>query len=502
MHYGKFIKNKSIQRIIWKVYYKSIPKTLNLCFTLNNKEVKMKRRVISTLIAVSMIVASLTACGSAASTATDTAPETAAPAEEQAAEPAAEEPAAEAPAAEETASDAPVTLKWALWDKDATVYYQPLIDGYTAAHPNVTIEMVDLGSTDYQTVLGTQLSGSDADFDVVTIKDVPGLVTLANKGVLEPLDSLISQDGLDLSVYSGITDQVKVNDVLYELPFRRDIWVLFYNKDVFDKAGVAYPTNDMTWKEYDELARKITDTTPGSEVYGAHYHTWRSTIQLMGILDGKHTIVDGTYEFTKPYYDMVLAQQKDGVCMDYATLKTQGLHYSAAFYQGNIGMMNMGSWFIPTLIEKIKDGEGAAAANWGIVKYPHAEGVEPGSTLATITALAIPTSAPNKDVAWDFVKFVSGAEGAEIMAGTGNTPAMSNDAINAKIAEMDGFPTDPESKEALTAANAYLEMPANEKSSEIETVLNEQHDNIMNEISTVDEAIKAMDEGVQAILGQ
>ena len=465
----------------------------------------MKKRVISTLIAVSMIVASLAGCGSTAAEAPAAdAAATPAAAEETAAEPAADEAKAEEPAAEAeaTAADAPVTLKWALWDKDATVYYQPLIDGYTAAHPNVTIEMVDLGSTDYQTVLGTQLSGSDADFDVVTIKDVPGLVTLANKGVLEPLDSLISQDGIDLSVYNGITDQVKVNDQLFELPFRRDIWVLYYNKDVFDKAGVDYPTNDMTWDEYDQLARKITDTTPGAEVYGAHYHTWRSTVQLMGVLDGKHTIVDGTYEFTKPYYDMVLAQQKDGVCMDYATLKTQGLHYSAAFYQGNIGMMNMGSWFIPTLIEKVKDGEAAAAANWGIVKYPHAEGVEPGSTLATITALAIPTSAPNKDAAWDFVKFVSGAEGAEIMAGTGNTPAMSSDAINAKIAEMDGFPDDPASKEALTATNAYLEMPANEKSSEIETVLNEQHDNIMNEISSVDEAIAAMDDGVQAIIGQ
>ena len=464
----------------------------------------MKKRVISTLIAVSMIVASLAGCGSTAAEAPAADAATPAAAEETAAEPAADEAKAEEPAAEAeaTAADAPVTLKWALWDKDATVYYQPLIDGYTAAHPNVTIEMVDLGSTDYQTVLGTQLSGSDADFDVVTIKDVPGLVTLANKGVLEPLDSLISQDGIDLSVYNGITDQVKVNDQLFELPFRRDIWVLYYNKDVFDKAGVDYPTNDMTWDEYDQLARKITDTTPGAEVYGAHYHTWRSTVQLMGVLDGKHTIVDGTYEFTKPYYDMVLAQQKDGVCMDYATLKTQGLHYSAAFYQGNIGMMNMGSWFIPTLIEKVKDGEAAAAANWGIVKYPHAEGVEPGSTLATITALAIPTSAPNKDAAWDFVKFVSGAEGAEIMAGTGNTPAMSSDAINAKIAEMDGFPDDPASKEALTATNAYLEMPANEKSSEIETVLNEQHDNIMNEISSVDEAIAAMDDGVQAIIGQ
>ena len=458
----------------------------------------MKKKLLSTVLAATMLAATLTACGSSATPAADTAApaaDTAAPAADTAA------PAADT-AAETTASDEPVTLKWALWDKDATVYYQPLIDGYTAAHPNVTIEMVDLGSTDYQTVLGTQLSGSDASFDVVTIKDVPGLVTLANKGVLEPLDSLISQDGIDLSVYSGITDQVKVNDTLYELPFRRDIWVLFYNKDVFDAAGVDYPTNDMTWDEYDELARKITDTTPGAEVYGAHYHTWRSTVQLMGILDGKNTIVDGTYDFTKPYYEMVLAQQKDGVCMDYATLKTQGLHYSAAFYQGNVGMMNMGSWFIPTLIAKVKDGEAAAAANWGIVKYPHADGVAPGSTLATITALAIPTSAPNKDAAWDFVKFVCGAEGAEIMAGTGNTPAMSSDAINAKIAEMDGFPTDANSKDALTAAAAYLEMPANEKSSEIETVLNEQHDNIMNEVTSIDDGIAAMNDGVQAIIGQ
>ncbi len=463
----------------------------------------MKKRLLSTLIATTMIAASLSACAGSAAPAAE-APAAEAPAAEAPAEEAKtseEAPAEEAPA-EEAAGDEAVTLKWALWDKDATVYYQPLIDGYTAAHPNVTIEMVDLGSTDYQTVLGTQLSGSDASFDVVTIKDVPGLVTLANKGVLEPLDELIAKDGIDLSVYSGITDQIKVNDTLYELPFRRDIWVLYYNKDVFDKAGVEYPTNDMTWEEYDEIARKLTDTTPGAEVYGAHYHTWRSTVQLLGVLDGKHSIIDGSYDFTKPYYDMVLAQQADGVCMDYATLKTQGLHYSAAFYQGNIGMMNMGSWFIPTLIEKVKDGEAAAAANWGIVKYPHAEGVEPGSTLATITALAIPTSAPNKDAAWDFVKFVSGSEGADIMAGTGNTPAMSSEAINSKIAEMDGFPTDANSKDALTAANAYLEMPANEKSSEIETVLNEQHDAIMNEISTVDEGIAAMNEGVSAILGQ
>ncbi|MBO4458825.1 MAG: sugar ABC transporter substrate-binding protein [Butyrivibrio sp.] len=450
----------------------------------------MRRKLISSLLACSMIIASITGCGKTTTAEGSSSQEPAGSAAETGGE------------AGQAASGEPVNLKWALWDISSTVYYQPLIDAYTAEHPNVSIEMVDLGSTDYSTVLGTQLSGSGSDFDVVTIKDVPGYVTLVNKGALEPLDDLISKDGVDLSLYNGVTDQVKIDGKLYELPFRSDIWVLYYNKDIFDKAGVEYPTNDMTWDQYDALCRKVTDTTPGSEIYGSHYHTWRSTIQLDGILDGKNTIVDGNYDFTKPYYDMVLGQQKDGVCMDYALLKTQGLHYSAAFANGNVATMNMGSWFIATLIQKIKDGEFTDCTNWGMVKYPHAEGVEPGSTLSTITALAIPTTAPNKDVAWDFVKFVSGEKGAEVMAQTGNIPAMTNDKIVDIIAQMDGFPQDENSKEALVTSHTYLEMPANDKSSEIETVLNEQHDLIMNGEVSVDEAIKAMNEGVQAIIGK
>ncbi|MBO5622782.1 MAG: extracellular solute-binding protein, partial [Butyrivibrio sp.] len=222
----------------------------------------MKKRILSSILAMAMVVASITACGSAA----EQAPAEAPAAEAPAAEAPAAEPAAE-PAADTAASDEPVNLKWALWDVSSTVYYQPLIDAYTAAHPNVSIEMVDLGSTDYSTVLGTQLSGSGSDFDVVTIKDVPGYVSLVNKGVLEPLNDRIAADGVDLSLYNGVTDQVTIDGNLYELPFRSDIWVLFYNKDIFDAAGVDYPTNDMTWEEYDKLARSVTDTTPGAEVY-------------------------------------------------------------------------------------------------------------------------------------------------------------------------------------------------------------------------------------------
>lgn len=456
----------------------------------------MKKRLLGLTLACSMTAVALAGCGGSGGGTETTEPATS----ESTAANAGESTTSAAPV---EAADGDTVLKWAVWDVSSTVYYQPLIEAFEAANPGVKIEMVDLGSADYQTVLATELTGSGSDFDIATIKDVPGYTTLVNKGVLEALDDYIAKDSVDLSQYGGITDQVTVDGKLYELPFRSDFWVMFYNKDVFDNAGVDYPTNDMTFEAYDALARSVTNTTPGEEVYGAHYHTWRSAVQLFGILDGKNSIVDGNYEFLKPYYEMILAQQEDGVCQDYATLKTSSLHYSGAFAQGNVAMMNMGSWFIPTLIEKIKTGEyGEEVANWGLVKYPHAEGVEPGSTLATITCLSIPTSAPHKDLAWEFVKFVCGPEGAQVVAETGTIPAITTDAVVAAISGMEGFQDDEASAEALKTANTYLEMPVHEKSSEIETVLNEGHDNIMTEGSTIDEGIEEMNEGVAAVLGQ
>ncbi|MCI8764952.1 MAG: sugar ABC transporter substrate-binding protein [Lachnospiraceae bacterium] len=449
----------------------------------------MKKKCLVSIATAAAMAVSLTACGGGGGSETTAAA-------------GGEEPAGTTAAESVEAAEGQTVLKWSIWDKDLTAYYQPLVEEFEKQNPDLKIEMVDLGSSDYQTVLGTQLTGSGSDFDIVTIKDVPGYTTLVNKGVLEPLDEYIAADSVDLDAYKGLTDQITVDGKLYELPFRSDFWVVYYNKDVFDAAQVAYPTNDMTFEDYDALARQLTVDTPGQEVYGAHYHTWRSAVQLFGILDGKNTILDGTYDFLKPYYELVLAEQEDGVCQDYATLKTSNLHYSGAFSQGNVAMMNMGTWFISTMIEKIKSGEYTDCANWGIVKYPHADGVEPGSTLATITALSIPANAPHKDAAWKFVKFVCGEEGAEILANTGNIPALMTDDIAGMISAMDGFPTDEGSTEALQTANLYLEMPVSNKSSEIEIVLNEAHDNIMTGNSTIDEGIADMNEKVGAVLAQ
>lgn len=389
-----------------------------------------------------------------------------------------------------------ITLKWALWDIDATAYYKPLIDAYTAKNPNVTIEMVDLGSTDYMTVLATQLAGGADDLDIITIKDIPGYSNLVNLGMLEPLNNY---NTTDTSLYGGTIEQITIDGNYYAVPFRSDFWVIFYNKGLFDAAGVEYPSNDITVEEYDALARKLTSGEGAGKVYGSYYHTWRSAVQLFGILDGKHTIVDGNYEFLKPYYDMILAEQNDGICMDYATLKTSSTHYSGVFYNNQVAMMNMGSWFIGTLIEKTKSGENLAT-DWGIVKYPHPAGVDAGTTLGTITSLAVNSKSKQKEAAADFLNFVCGEEGAQIIAGTGTIPAIKNDTVLKTISSMDGFPTDENSKEALQTVKTYLEMPINPHSADIETLLNSVHDNIMTENITVAEGIEEMNKGVQEIL--
>ena len=462
----------------------------------------MKKKVLSLVLTAAMMTTMLAGCGSSDNgNAASTSDAPAAASTEEAPAAATTEAAA---ASTEAAPAEEVTLKWAIWDQETTQYWGDIKDAYEASHPGVTIEMVDLGSTDYMTVLATELSGSGSDFDVVTIKDVPGYATLVQKNTLESLDDYITDAGINLADFNGITDQVTVDGSLYELPFRSDYWLIYYNKDVFDAAGIAYPSNDMTMEDYDALARQLTDTTYGSQVYGCHYHTWRSAVELFGILDGKHSILDGNYDWMIPYYDMILSEEDDGVCQTYTDLSTEGLHYSAAFSNGNVAMMNMGSWFISTLISNLDSGEydSSLCGNWGIASYPHPDGAEAGSTIATITGLAVTSASANKDAAFDFVNWVSGTEGAKVMASTGNFPAIMTDDVINTIAGMAGFPTDEGSKEALNITNAYLEVPYAENVSEINSILDTYHTSIMNREVTVEEGVASMNEQVGKILNQ
>ena len=404
----------------------------------------------------------------------------------------------EAAGTTETATDGEqVTLNWAVWDLESTAYWQAMADGYMASHPNVTIEMTDLGSTDYMTQLATQLAGGNGELDILTIKDIPGYSNLINLEMLVPMNDLLTRDTAD---FGGVIEQLTASDGnFYAVPFRSDFWVLFYNKDMFDQAGIDYPTNDMTMEQFDALIREVSEKTGA---YGNIYHTWRSDVTLFGILDGQNTMIDGTYGFLKPYYEMVLSEQADGVVPDYGELKTSGLHYSAAFENGQAAMCNMGSWFIATLQTYNAEAEanGVEPVNFGMVKYPHPEGVEAGTTLGTVTSLGINPYSENQAAAADFINWCVSDEGAAAIAATGTFPAVSNEQINDIIAATEGFPTDEASKEALNTVAVYLEMPLTDKASEIETVLNEEHDAIMTGAETVDDGIANMNSRVQEVL--
>lgn len=399
--------------------------------------------------------------------------------------------AAEPPAAET------VTLKMTAWDVATTPYWQAVIDAYEAQNPNVKVELVEISSQEYQDKLNVMLSGGDTT-DILTVKDIPGYSAMLTRNQIVPLNSYIEADGIDLSAFSGAAEELTYGDQIYALPFRSDIWILYYNKDLFDAAGVPYPDNDLTWAEYEQLARQLTSGEGADKVYGTHHHTWRSTVQLATVQDGANTVIANDYTFMKPIYDMITSLQNDGVIMDFGSLKAGSLHYSGVFQNQQTAMLPMGSWFIGTMIKS--DAAGDTNFNWGVAKFPHPEGVEAGTTAGTLTSLAINSNSANKDAAWDFIKFYTGPEGAKVLASTGNLPAMRTPEALAAFAAVEGVPA--EAAEALETATVRLELPLHPKVSAVEQILNEEHELIMTNSVSVDEGLANMSRRVSEVLSE
>ena len=385
---------------------------------------------------------------------------------------------------------ADTTLKVAGWDITTTPYYTAIKEGFEASHPGVTIEWVDLASQDYNIKASTMLSGGDTT-DLYCVKELSDLQNWSKEGLVVPMNDMIAADGYDMSKYAGMDAcYVSMADgQQYALPFRADFWVMFYNKDLFDKAGVAYPTNDWTWDEYAAIAREVAEKTGA---YGTHYHTWLSCVANWAVCDGVNTLADGKYDDLVYFYELYQGLEDDGICMSYDELKASGMHYSGAFAQGNVAMMPMGYWYASTLIGYIKDG--TASMNWGIAAVPHLEGVAAGSSFGSPTGIAISAASTNKDAAWKFASWMCSEDGAKAIATTGTRPAYVSEGVAEVMASAEGFPTDETSKGALLPTAISLEWPIGEGVNEIKTIVNEEHTLIMTREVEINEGIAAMEE--------
>ena len=382
-----------------------------------------------------------------------------------------------------------VTLKAACWDLSIPPYYQAMKEGYEAYNPGVTLEWVDLASQDYNIKSTAMLSGGDTT-DLYCIKELGDMQNWSREGFIVNLDDMIAASSYDMTKYAGM-DACYISNTdesYYALPFRADYWALFFNKDLFDAAGVAYPTNDMTWDAYAELAQKMA----GEGVYGTHHHTWLSAVACWSVCDGVNTLADGEYSDLKYFYEMVQGLEDAGAIMTYDELQAAGLHYSAAFAQGNIAMLPMGYWFAATMINYVKDG--TANFNWGITSVPHLEGVAAGSSFGSPTGMSISAKSEHPEESWDFISWLCSEGGAKALAANGTRAAYVSEEVAAVLAGAEGFPTDATSGAALLPTAVAMEWPVGEGVNEIKTLVNEEHTLIMTREVSIDEGLASMQE--------
>lgn len=375
------------------------------------------------------------------------------------------------------------------WDATTTPYLLAQEAAFEAKYPDIDLQYIDVASQDYAIKVGTMLSGGDTS-DVVMIKEARDIINWQAAGYAAPLSDYIAADAFDVSGYVGTEVNYAVDGVQYALPFRSDFWVLFYNKDLFDAAGIAYPTNDMTWDAYAELAKSMTK----DGVYGTHYHTWLSAVANWAVCDGVNTLADREYSDLAYFYNLYQDLEDAGACMAYSELKAAGLHYSAAFANGNVAMMPMGYWYVSTLIGY--NTNGTCNFNWGIAAVPHAEGVAAGSSFGNLTGVMINEKSAQKDLAWKYVSWLCSEEGALTTASTGSRPAWVSEAVAAQMASVEGFPTDEASTAALIPSRVSMEWPVVDKLSEIQTIVNEEHTLIMTRELDVEDGIEEMNERV------
>lgn len=389
-----------------------------------------------------------------------------------------------------------VVITVATWDATTTPYLIASKEAFEASHPGMKIEYIDVTSQDYHVKVGAMLAGGDT-VDVVDIKELSNMETWSEAGFLEPLDDYVAASSYDMDHYVGMDAcYVGADGKQYSLPYRSDFWVLYYNKTLFDNAGVEYPTNDMTWEEYADLARKMTSGTEGvDKVWGTHYHTWLSAAVNWAVCGGDYKLADGVYDNLKYYYDLVLGLEDEGVCMSYPDTKAANLHYRGGFEAGNIAMLPMGYWFVSTLIGDIALGD-SKVTDFSFVSVPHAEGVPAGSSFGSPTGCAMNVNSQNKEAAWEFISWRCSEEGAKAFASTGTRPAYVSEDVAKAMASADGFPQDDNALAALLPTAVALEWTTGPSVAEMKTIVNEEHTNIMTRTVTVEEGIQAMNERV------
>ncbi len=266
--------------------------------------------------------------------------------------------------------------------------------------PNVSVDVVQI-TEEYDTKLQTMFAGGTAP-DVLQVG--ASVHAYSSKGQLEDLSAVFPDVTEQFS--QGTIDTYSTDGKLWAAPDRIGSMALYYNKDLFDAAGVAYPDGTWDWDDFRDAAKKLTVREGDTVVqwgYGAgDWWPWPMSWMYQnggGIFDESGAPAANSpqnIEALEFYNAMVFEDGSTLAPIDYANLGLNNGQPDPLFAQGKLAMGQTGFWNVGALME--------TDLNWGVAPIQRGDEIAvPGFG----DALAVSSQSKHKDAATELVRFLT-----------------------------------------------------------------------------------------------
>jgi multiple sugar transport system substrate-binding protein len=337
---------------------------------------------------------------------------------------------------EAAASDLKAKITYGVWDQTQVDAIDANIAEFNKQYPDIDVNVNVTPWDSYWPKLQTQASSN-------TLPDLfwmngPNFQTYGAADKLEPITGEVKADAIDPANYpDALNDLYTIDDVQYGVPKDYDTIGLWYNKDIFERAGVQLPTDDWTWDDFDSAASAISTALAGDGIYGAAggmdgQTTYYNTIFQAG---GEVISDDGTESGFDSEASQAGLQFWTDLIDSGASPSIQQLSDTPAiqwFTSGKLGMLWSGSWSRTA----VADSEFADV----IDVAPLPQGEEQATVIHGVSNV-VAASSKNKQAAQALQVFLAskqaqqqqGDMGAVIPAFTGTQQAFVDSAPNVNL---------------------------------------------------------------------
>ncbi|GGJ51628.1 ABC transporter substrate-binding protein [Virgibacillus salexigens] len=320
---------------------------------------------------------------------------------------------------EDATADGDSTITYAYWDKNQEDMLKGIVQEFNQEYPNIHVKLELTPYDQYFTKLDAAATGGGLP-DVFWMNG-PNFVKYASNDMLEPINEYIEEDNLDLSPYpEGLLGLYQYEKTTYALPKDYDTVGLWYNKELFDKAGVSYPDETWKWEDLVDASQKLTN--PDKDIYGvaayiqdaqaSYFNTILANNGYVISEDKKESGFDdpNTIEGLQKYHDLI---HKHEVSPTHAQMETT--EAASMFESGKVAMLFQASYMIP----QFKANE-YTNANVDVALLPE---MKKRANVIHGLGNVIAKNSANKAAAWEFVKFLSSEKAATMQAESGIIPA-------------------------------------------------------------------------------